>query len=132
MSACYFDTSIFFLAILNGEPTAASIRSLLRGAVGQRPEGDKEREMMQIGCPYAVIKATSKRAPEICGKIPENGSVYCPKHKLVTEEEPNESARWYKKMNCHKERKANERIALELSPLRAENPDFDKLRPKID
>ena len=29
MSACYFDTSIF-LAILNGEPTAASIRSLLR------------------------------------------------------------------------------------------------------
>lgn len=29
MSACYFDTSIF-LAILNGEPTAAGIRSLLR------------------------------------------------------------------------------------------------------
>jgi predicted nucleic acid-binding protein len=29
MSACYFDTSVF-LAILNGESTAASIRSLLR------------------------------------------------------------------------------------------------------
>jgi hypothetical protein len=37
------------------------------------------------GCPYEVVKGTNERIAEYCGKIPADGLVYCPKHKLMTE-----------------------------------------------
>jgi len=75
-------------------------------------------------CPFVVVKEhrdpdpKKYRASVICGKLPMVSSAYCPKHALLTEDEPNEKRRWHERMERHKQRKADQRAALETSPLR--------------
>lgn len=81
-------------------------------------------------CPYHVVKERGSvengdyKTPEICGKMPDSRSAYCPKHELMVSEEEAEGRRWSEKMQARKARKKDAREALETSPLAAVNPVF--------
>ena len=87
-------------------------------------------------CPWEMqherkkTKLAAYRASTICGKLPDDNSVYCPKHKLMHDEEKNERSRWAERMRMAKQLKAEKKAYLESSPLRAnysmdESPKFD-------
>jgi hypothetical protein len=73
--------------------------------------------------PNAVDPSKSKSAM-LCGKLPERGSEFCPKHALMSREEPAERQRWRESMQRAKDRKKAADEALATSPLAAVNPAF--------
>ena len=77
-------------------------------------------------CLYEVVKGTAKKASEHCGKIQAEDSIYCPKHVLMVNDAALDYKRRSAKSAATRERKRLLKEALEVSPLRAENPAFNE------
>lgn len=82
------------------------------------------------GCTYVVGHGHKGDNPFkiFCNKLTEPGHQFCPKHLLIVADEGKETERRALVRRQKKEHAAAEREALALSPLRADNPDFDKPR----
>lgn len=79
------------------------------------------------GCGYIVGQGhKGKHAFAIfCNKLTAEGDQFCPLHRLLTDDEGKEPARRRAAPKAKREYQQAEAEALALSPLRAENPDFD-------
>jgi hypothetical protein len=82
------------------------------------------------GCPYVVGHGHKGDKPFkiFCNKLVEPLQSFCPKHVAIVEDESHEPERRASARRQKKEHRAAELEALALSPLRADNPDFDKPR----
>jgi len=80
------------------------------------------------GCSYVVGhgKKGNKPFKIFCNKLVEPMQQFCPKHLEIMADESKEPERRALKRRQIKEHRAAEQEALALSPLRADNPDFDK------
>jgi hypothetical protein len=83
------------------------------------------------GCSYVVGHGhKGKQSFKIfCNKLVEPMEQFCPKHLAFIEDERSKEPEWRALARRQKkDHAAAEREALALSPLRADNPDFDKPR----
>ena len=71
-------------------------------------------------CPFVVRKGATEKASLICGKLPEQGSEFCPKHALIMREMPAEMERRKESSRLKREAKKAEEEFIEHSPLRAQ------------
>jgi hypothetical protein len=80
------------------------------------------------GCSYVVGHGKKGKTPFkiFCNKMVEPMQQFCPKHLEVMADESKEPERRALARRQKKEHAAAELEALALSPLRADNPDFDK------
>jgi hypothetical protein len=82
------------------------------------------------GCGWVVGFGTKKKgapAPKIfCGKVREEGSGFCPKHRLFHEDQQLDPERKAAAAQQRKQAKQAEMAELAQSPLAAYNPKFDK------
>jgi len=82
------------------------------------------------GCSYVVGhgKKGNKPFKIFCNKLVEPMQQFCPKHLEFIADESKEPERRALARRQKKEHAAAELEALALSPLKADNPDFDKPR----
>lgn len=67
-----------------------------------------------------------------CNKVTETGQRLCPKHIIVQRSRDEAPSRAGKASAKAREWRAQQAKALEESPLRAENPEFDKRVRRFD
>jgi len=82
------------------------------------------------GCEWVVGFGKKKKghaAPKLfCGKMRENSSAFCPKHRLFHEDQQLDPERKAAAAKERKQAKQAELVELAQSPLAAYNPKFDK------
>lgn len=91
-------------------------------AVAEGRDYCPEHALIHDNCSY--MDAAGKSIP--CGKLTEAGYTLCPKHVVMAEGWKGDMDRKMEKARRAKERIKTMRDALVDSPLRAENPDFEK------
>lgn len=74
-------------------------------------------------CPGYEVPGKRK---EHCGKVPQKGSAYCPKHLVYAAEAQADVDRKMARLRDRKAAKQELRDSLKDSPLRAYNPKFDE------
>jgi hypothetical protein len=86
------------------------------------------------GCNWVVSKShkDGDLVRIFCNKMVGSGSQFCPKHALMAQDASAEVERRLTATKVKREAAQAKRIALVTSPLRAENPDFDKGRNKLN
>lgn len=88
---------------------------------------------MNRGCIAVIESHKSKDGnewDEFCRRICAPDSVFCPKHKLLEEDRPNEANRKLRKMLAGREKRHNARKALETSPLRVKSVEMEATKGK--
>lgn len=83
---------------------------------------------LEASCPYPVRKATMEKVGLLCGKKTDGETIYCPKHRVMTEGAPLENQKKMQKLRDRKGFIEEMRKALETSPLSGYNPEVDKKR----
>lgn len=88
---------------------------------------DEELPLVE-GCVYVTGIGHKGKVPFkiFCHKLVAEGSEYCPKHKIYVEDLAEARNRKAEQRRQEKEQRKNELAALALSPLRANNPCFEK------